>query len=150
MRHRDSLDCKFLQWPRHFLQSGFSTSIQHVSTQAHFDPAKPCSVCPTAVISALWRLRVIYCGTASAIGVWQGEKDGMDPNATYDQLVEAMASRNWASAVELSRHLWNWLAKGGFLPDRPQVHMRNMPDIYQYPEAAGLRPLLNGINRRLA
>lgn len=74
----------------------------------------------------------------------------MDPNACYDLLEDALRDRRWSDATEHARDLWNWLVSGGFIPQRSPVPMRGVPNVYTTPRAAGLRPLLEGINKRLA
>jgi hypothetical protein len=66
----------------------------------------------------------------------------MDPNATYDMLVDAILADDTDGAIEHARNLWNWLSKGGFAPDRPKINPvpMNIP---------GLRQFIIGINGRL-
>ncbi|MCC7338616.1 MAG: hypothetical protein IT422_26275 [Pirellulaceae bacterium] len=41
----------------------------------------------------------------------------MDPQATWDMLLQAWSKRNWEEVSELSESLLGWLAKGGFPPE---------------------------------
>ncbi len=41
----------------------------------------------------------------------------MDPQATWDMLLQAWSKRNWNEVAELSESLLDWLAKGGFPPE---------------------------------
>jgi len=40
----------------------------------------------------------------------------MDPQATFDQLLSALADRDWDRVDELSDALLGWLKRGGFPP----------------------------------
>ncbi len=41
----------------------------------------------------------------------------MDPQATWNSLLEEWAERNWLDVSELAEALLEWLSKGGFPPD---------------------------------
>lgn len=41
----------------------------------------------------------------------------MDPQATWDSLIQAWSKRHWDEVSELSESLLAWLAKGGFPPE---------------------------------
>lgn len=40
----------------------------------------------------------------------------MDPNATLREMIEAAEQNDWPTYRELSLSLFNWIAKGGFIP----------------------------------
>lgn len=40
----------------------------------------------------------------------------MDPNTTWDNLLMAYATKDWASVEELAEALLHWLDRGGFAP----------------------------------
>ena len=40
----------------------------------------------------------------------------MDPQITWDSLLEEWAKRNWQDVIELAEALLNWLDRGGFPP----------------------------------
>jgi hypothetical protein len=69
----------------------------------------------------------------------------VDPNAAYDELVDAIKAKDWDAATEIARGLWNWIVRGGFLPSRPEI-------LYAIPDAKvapGLRHLVGGISARI-
>lgn len=41
----------------------------------------------------------------------------MDPQATWDKLLQAWSKRHWEEVAELSESLLAWLGKGGFPPE---------------------------------
>jgi hypothetical protein len=40
----------------------------------------------------------------------------MDPQAAWDQLIEAYTQRDWSAVEELAEGLLHWLSRGGFPP----------------------------------
>ena len=40
----------------------------------------------------------------------------MDPQAAWDQLIEAYTRRDWSAVEELAEGLLHWLSRGGFPP----------------------------------
>lgn len=45
----------------------------------------------------------------------------MDPETAWNEMMEAVAARDWPTAEEFARALLEWLAKGGF-PPRTSLH----------------------------
>ena len=41
----------------------------------------------------------------------------MDPQTTWNELLQAWSSRKWEAVIELSQALLGWLADGGFPPE---------------------------------
>lgn len=72
----------------------------------------------------------------------------MDPNATYDAMVDAVVNQEWEEATEAAHNLWNWICGGGFLPSRPDLGALT-PTIPGPEIAPGLRHLVAGINKKL-
>jgi hypothetical protein len=70
----------------------------------------------------------------------------MDPNATFDLIVEAMLAQDYEEAGEHARNLWNWLCRGGAKPDRTAHQLRSTwaPGALKAP---GLKHLIDGICR---
>lgn len=68
----------------------------------------------------------------------------MDPNATYDLLVDELQNENWENCVEHAENLCRWLHHGGFAPNRMIIDTWKIPvdDIY-------LNRLIQQINANL-
>ncbi len=49
--------------------------------------------------------------------IQQAAMTGMDPQATWNDLLEARSQRDWNRAEELAKALLDWLQRGGFPPD---------------------------------
>ena len=49
----------------------------------------------------------------------------MDPQATWNEMLEAILQRNWELARERSEALLEWIGKGGFPPQMTGVPMRS-------------------------
>lgn len=73
----------------------------------------------------------------------------MDPNACYDSMLQNIAEKNWAEATENARNLYNWLVRGGFVPQRPVIRTQDIPSVHDEPAAAGLASFVTAINYRL-
>jgi hypothetical protein len=73
----------------------------------------------------------------------------MDPNVTYQDIEHYLQCKQWDDASECARHLWNWLAAGGFAPIGEPFDTAGIPSVIEDELAAGLLPLLSGINAEI-
>ncbi len=53
------------------------------------------------------------------------EETEMDPQAAWDEMLEAVSHRDWEQALERSGALLEWMGKGGFPPQTAGVPMRS-------------------------
>ena len=49
----------------------------------------------------------------------------MDPQAAWNEMLEAIFNRDWEIALERSGALLEWMGKGGFPPQTTRVVMRS-------------------------
>lgn len=47
----------------------------------------------------------------------------MDPQATWNEMLEAFALQDWDQAVERAEALLDWMKKGGFPPQTSGIRM---------------------------